>query len=32
MSGSYLLDTNVIIALFAGDAAVQDHLAMADMA
>jgi len=30
MSGSYLLDTNVIIALFAGDAAVQEHLAVAD--
>ena len=30
MGGSYLLDTNVIIALFAGDAAVQDHLAVAD--
>jgi tRNA(fMet)-specific endonuclease VapC len=30
MSGNYLLDKNVIIALFAGDAAVQDHLAVAD--
>lgn len=30
MSGSYLLDTNVIIALFAGNAEVLDHLAGAD--
>ena len=30
MGGRYLLDTNVIIALFAGDAALQDRLAMAD--
>jgi tRNA(fMet)-specific endonuclease VapC len=30
MGGSYLLDTNVIIALFAGDTDVQGHLATAD--
>ncbi len=30
MSGRYLLDTNVIIALFAGEPAVRDNLAQAD--
>jgi len=30
MSGRYLLDTNIIIALFADDAAVKDHLGQAD--
>lgn len=30
MSGKYLLDTSVIIALFADDAAVKDNLAKAD--
>ena len=30
MSGRYLLDTNIIIALFAGDAAVKDCLNQAD--
>ncbi len=30
MSGRYLLDTNIIIALFASDARVQDHLNKAD--
>ena len=30
MSGRYLLDTNIIIALFAGDAAVKESLSMAD--
>ena len=29
MSGRYLLDTNIVIALFAGDAAVKNHLAVA---
>lgn len=29
MSGSYLLDTKVIIALFAGEPSVQEHLAVA---
>ncbi|MFQ5343932.1 MAG: type II toxin-antitoxin system VapC family toxin [Anaerolineae bacterium] len=29
MSGRFLLDTNVVIALFAGDAAVQQHLEQA---
>jgi tRNA(fMet)-specific endonuclease VapC len=30
MNGKYLLDTNIIIALFADDAAVRDHLSRAD--
>jgi len=30
MSGRYLLDTNVIIAMFAGEAAVKGNLAVAD--
>lgn len=30
MSGRFLLDTNVVIALFAGDAAVQQHLEQAE--
>ncbi len=30
MNGKYLLDTNIIIALFAGDAPVQAKLAEAD--
>lgn len=30
MSGRYLLDTNIIIALFADEAAVKDNLAQAD--
>lgn len=30
MDGKYLLDTNVVIALFAGDASVQKHLEQAD--
>ena len=30
MAGSYLLDTNVVIALFAGDMAVHRHLMAAD--
>lgn len=30
MSGRYLLDTNIIIALFAGDAALKEDLAEAD--
>lgn len=30
MSGKYLLDTNIIIALFASDTAVKDNLAKAD--
>jgi tRNA(fMet)-specific endonuclease VapC len=30
MSGRYLLDTNIIIALFADDAAVKGHLGQAD--
>ena len=29
MSGRYLLDTNIVIALFAGDAAVQEHVNLA---
>lgn len=32
MSGRYLLDTNVIIALFAGEVEVQEHLAAAEEA
>ena len=30
MSGKYLLDTNIIIALFADDESVKDHLGQAD--
>ncbi len=30
MNGKYLLDTNIIIALFAGDTAVKDNLARAE--
>ena len=30
MNGSYLLDTNIVIALFARDAAVEDRLGLAD--
>ena len=30
MAGSYLLDTNIVIALFAGDAAVMEGLDRAD--
>lgn len=30
MSGSYLLDTNIIIALFADEAVVKNNLAQAD--
>ncbi|MEW5766192.1 MAG: hypothetical protein AB1797_01010 [bacterium] len=30
MNGKYLLDTNIVIALFANDTAVKDNLAKAD--
>lgn len=30
MNGRYLLDTNIIIALFAGESAIKDNLAQAD--
>jgi len=30
MSGRYVLDTNIVIALFANDAAVREHLAQTD--
>jgi len=30
MSGRYLLDTSILIALFAGEAAVKEHLAQAE--
>lgn len=30
MSGKFLLDTNIIIALFADEAAVKNHLAQAE--
>jgi len=31
MSGRYLLDTNIIIAMFAGEAAVKDNLAIENL-